>query len=194
MSILACHTLPALVNIRSWRGSLLRVLLMISEPCKVQQAFRIGFRREIRARDGSVAGTMPGACIFNDSWTTHSEYSVWVVRAADKSKARCRLCLKDFDVSNMGESALKSHAKGTKHIRRVNEDARLMARDFLHPPASANSSLKAAEVTVPVTSTVAGGSSSTVSITGNDTLSAEVLWSIKNLHISLFVRVVQQYW
>jgi hypothetical protein len=29
----------------------------------------------------------------------------------------CTLCLKDFDVSYMGEAALKSHAKGSKHTK-----------------------------------------------------------------------------
>ena len=31
-------------------------------------------------------------------------------------EAKCKVCLKAFDVSNMGESALKSREKGKKHI------------------------------------------------------------------------------
>ena len=34
----------------------------------------------------------------------------------DNFEAKCKVCLKAFDVSNMGESALKSHKKGKKHI------------------------------------------------------------------------------
>ena len=34
----------------------------------------------------------------------------------DKFEAKCKICSKAFDVSNMGESALKSCEKGKKHI------------------------------------------------------------------------------
>lgn len=59
---------------------------------------------------------MPGKCVFNESWITHSAYKNWIVK--DRSsihKARCKLCQKSFDISNMGESGLKSHLSGKKH-------------------------------------------------------------------------------
>ena len=34
----------------------------------------------------------------------------------DKFKAKCKVYIKAFDVSNMGESALKSHEMEKKHI------------------------------------------------------------------------------
>ena len=41
--------------------------------------------------------------------------------ACDRMKARCEVCLTTFDISNMGEAALRSHAKGEKHRKRVSE-------------------------------------------------------------------------
>ena len=108
------------------------------------------------------------------------------------------------DISNMGESALKSHAKGSKHIIRVgqSQDARFSVRDFMQPvgtlsacdsnagtvPVSASFSLAAACVT-PTTATplinyaITHSADSTLTtgktVTGTDTLSAEVLWALK---------------
>ena len=40
----------------------------------------------------------------------------WVSSDKDPGRAKCRLCGdKTFDISNMGEAALTSHAKGAKH-------------------------------------------------------------------------------
>ena len=43
---------------------------------------------------------MPGKCLFSDRW---------LERVRDKYKAECKVCMKSFDVSNMGESVLTSH-------------------------------------------------------------------------------------
>ena len=61
-------------------------------------------------------GAIPGDCKFNE------QYSTWLaVVACDRMKARCKVCLTNFDVSNMGEAALRSHAKGEKHQRRLSQ-------------------------------------------------------------------------
>ena len=57
-----------------------------------------------------------GKCVFFMGWIQKEEYKNWI--AADrmsKSKARCRICNKSFDVASMGEAALQSHMKGKKH-------------------------------------------------------------------------------
>ena len=59
-----------------------------------------------------------GKCTFSQAWLNNGQYQSWIARTSDgsKSRARCRLCQKDFDVSNMGEAALKSHMSGKKHV------------------------------------------------------------------------------
>ena len=39
-------------------------------------------------------------------------YSAWIVPSKVDTLARCKWCCKDVDISNMGESALRSHMKG----------------------------------------------------------------------------------
>ena len=58
-----------------------------------------------------------GECVFNDLWLQKKEYKEWLGRDPNGSnrQAYCRVCKKSFDVANMGESALKSHAHGSKH-------------------------------------------------------------------------------
>ena len=61
-----------------------------------------------------------GKCVFNAAWTEHKVYSKWIApRDGDKTYAKCTLCDKSFDVSNMGEAALKSHMKSQKHQTKV---------------------------------------------------------------------------
>ena len=60
---------------------------------------------------------MPGSCVFNDSWLANPEYSQWIARVGDRWKVRCKVCLKDIDLAKMGECALKSQAKGAKHVQ-----------------------------------------------------------------------------
>jgi len=59
---------------------------------------------------------MPGNCAFNVKWLENDEYKQWIVMGQSKFKAKCTLCRKEIDISNMGEGALKSHKKSNKHL------------------------------------------------------------------------------
>ena len=58
---------------------------------------------------------MPGICSFSGRWPKNLK-KLWLERDMDKFEAKCKVCLKVFDVSNTGESALKSREKRKKHI------------------------------------------------------------------------------
>ena len=62
-------------------------------------------------------------CIFNDSWLTDSRFSKWLKKSHAKSKAYCNLCGNDFDISNMGISALNSHSVGKKQKDQESRDS-----------------------------------------------------------------------
>ena len=66
---------------------------------------------------------------FQESWLSGSRFESWVSRSKDKGNAWCKLCKKDIMLSNMGERALLSHARGSKHNTKVED--RKTARDFL---------------------------------------------------------------
>ena len=53
---------------------------------------------------------------FNKEWMDKVVYKDWLLpEPSNNTKAKCRLCMRSFSLSNMGEPALKSHAQGKKH-------------------------------------------------------------------------------
>ena len=57
---------------------------------------------------------------FNKEWMDKVEYKDWLLpEPSNNTKAKCRLCMRSFSLSNMGEPALKSHAQGMKHQNAV---------------------------------------------------------------------------
>ena len=59
---------------------------------------------------------MPGKCVFNARWLQCEQYCSWLMRTSDVHKARCKICLKDFNIGGMGEPALRSHAEKTHQL------------------------------------------------------------------------------
>lgn len=77
---------------------------------------------------------MPGKCTFNNLWLHVEKYKSWLVKVEDPGKAKCSVCSKTFDIANMGESALVSHAKGAKHQAAVAvREANTIASFFYTP-------------------------------------------------------------
>lgn len=56
---------------------------------------------------------------FSHEWLDSQEFSDWVKPSEDKFKAECSLCKKSIDLTRMGISALRSHAKSLKHVQKV---------------------------------------------------------------------------
>ena len=57
---------------------------------------------------------------FNKEWMDKVKYKDWLLlEPSNNTKAKCRLCMRSFSLSNMGEPALKSHAQGKKHQKAV---------------------------------------------------------------------------
>ena len=55
---------------------------------------------------------------FNEDWLDskiYPEFAKCLVKAEDRTHARCRVCQKSFELSNMGVQALRSHQRGKKH-------------------------------------------------------------------------------
>lgn len=62
-------------------------------------------------------------CTFNKVWLDpkHSpEFFEWLNDVPDNpASAYCKVCCKQFKLSNMGRQAIVSHSKGPKHIKNV---------------------------------------------------------------------------
>ena len=55
-------------------------------------------------------------CIYNQQWELNSKYKGWLTAfKADRKKAFCKCCDRMIDISNMGESAVKSHMRSIRH-------------------------------------------------------------------------------
>ena len=52
---------------------------------------------------------------FQEEWLTSMLYKDCITQGKNKNYAKCVFCLKDIDLSPMGNAALDSHAKGAKH-------------------------------------------------------------------------------
>lgn len=59
---------------------------------------------------------MFGKCLFNECWFENFFYKLWLECDMDKYKVKCKVCMKIFDVLNMGELVLLSYEKGKKYI------------------------------------------------------------------------------
>ena len=83
----------------------------------------------------------PGKCIFNERWLKHPEYVSWLECGTDKYSAKCNICRKIFDISNMGEPAIRSHGKGSKHKQLLEQKKAAggcTIRDFFSGSSKAN--------------------------------------------------------
>ena len=61
---------------------------------------------------------MAGNCSFNIKWLEKPEYKC-LSQTQKKFKAKYNVCGKNIDISNVGESVLKSHIKSTKHSEHI---------------------------------------------------------------------------
>ena len=62
----------------------------------------------------------PISARFNKDWLLKEQYKSWLTpQPQDNTKAKCKLCMKTFLLSNMGEVAIRSHASGKKHVAAV---------------------------------------------------------------------------
>ena len=63
-------------------------------------------------------------CYYQSDWERDDKYKHWVQRVPKDNKvAYCKCCHKTLQLGTMGEGALKTHARGTKHKGNVKQPA-----------------------------------------------------------------------
>ncbi|KAK5900192.1 hypothetical protein CesoFtcFv8_009591 [Champsocephalus esox] len=114
---------------------------------------------------------MPGKCRFNNVWLLKDNYQLWLSKDTDPRRAKCKLCSKIIDISNMGEAALASHMKGTKHQTAVAAVASsAMFRTFMNVDATPSNATSVSTATKQTTLNVPSK---------HDVIKAEILWALK---------------
>ena len=116
-------------------------------------------------------------CVFNESWLVDERFSGWI-KKINKWRAYCSCCAKDFDISNMGVSALVSHTGGKKHSEIATSRSSNAAGAFFAVPKATTSSTPTKPSTIQTISDM---------ILPTTVLRAEILWALKvvNNHFSL---------
>ena len=74
--------------------------------------------------------------MFNDAWFTNELYNSLTGEVKEHHRARCRLCVKEIDIGNMGEAARFSKLKGKTHLDLAQQQTFLSAprlATFLNP-------------------------------------------------------------
>ena len=62
---------------------------------------------------------------FQDGWLSSEEFKEWLCKASTKGEARCRLCQTNIALSNLGISAVRSHAGNKSHVKKFKEWAEI---------------------------------------------------------------------
>ena len=136
--------------------------------------------------------TMPRQCSFQTSWITHKDYKTWIVKDTVSTRAKCKICAKTFDISNMGEAAVRSHMRGKGHVDlalKLHSQQSLPSFVISNQEPHSISADESVGTEQPSTSNVDGavgmsGASADrgLCVTRNDTLTAEILWSMKTVN------------
>jgi len=117
---------------------------------------------------------------FQDSWLENDDFKDWLVKANEKTKAKCKRCRKTFQLSNMGVQALISHATGKKH-----KDLSQKVATFFKVNQSSEKTDSSGSVQTKVSSSDASSEKSQRSIeltlTSADVAKAEIRWTLDSV-------------
>lgn len=147
----------------------------------------------------AIFGNMPGKCTFNEWWLENTLYKLWLERNIDKCRTKYKVCMKTFDVSNMGKSALVSHerkeAQGTcgKARKKFNYWYKepITKQFFCHISVTYWTPRSTPSMSSDRASASAGMSAL---VTRNDTLTAEIWWPLKVISIHYSCKSCEDIW
>ena len=74
---------------------------------------------------------MQNKTYFHESCLSDSRFVEWVARSNSKENAYCKLCKCVISLSNMGDTALRSHADGKKRKKRLEDHEQV--KNFFKP-------------------------------------------------------------
>ena len=109
---------------------------------------------------------------FTNEWLQKLEYKGWLEAGADDTTAYCKKCRKHFKLSNMGETAIKSHLKGPKHVKN-SESIVCYFKSKPRPEPQAKDNIK---VNIPET---VDNHDASLYFEGHDVAKAETRWALK---------------
>jgi len=112
---------------------------------------------------------------FNTKWLEDDEFKPWLAQSKKQNEARCKVCKKDFDLSNMGRQAVVSHAAGKKH-----KECNIKISSFFKPPTSSKEVINIDSVEE-INQTSKSQTILEVVMSNSDKFKAEILWIVKSI-------------
>ena len=128
--------------------------------------------------------TSKGHCRFNEHWLKDVKYEAWIAKV-DTRTAKCTVCCKQINLSNMGEGALKSHAKCRRHVSNMRIRTRTAADNMLMPTflnQHEKNNTKATDEPGIMEPGLAKGQRTlvgTAGVSSKMTLESEIIWCLK---------------
>ena len=130
---------------------------------------------------------------FNKLWLFDPHYKDWILEDdTSNTKAKCKKCCCDIDLSNMGTCALDSHAKGFKHVNNCKSQTSLFTwlkksgpslteidtstSDEVHISSTAATS--SASTIVELSTTTTPTNSLSKFLNKEDVMKAEIIWTL----------------
>ena len=129
---------------------------------------------------------------YQNKWADNEKYKQWIGPASDPYRAYCKVCKKDFDVTSMGITAVRSHNDGLKHkanIARINKLQKILEVSFLNQPqdkVQLNPSilvmLRIPHSQLPVNYRPKTVTASHITVSKDQEWHAEVIWAMKVIY------------
>ena len=127
------------------------------------------------------------SCKFKDNWLKLEKSKPWLEKSKNAKSAICNLCHQTFDISNMGISAIKSHARGKKHADKMmmrNSSSTLYFVKSTDKETNTTSTGNGSTTSTVNIATAAGNKSQTPlpSVVANASATeAEIIWTIRTI-------------
>ena len=132
---------------------------------------------------------MSNQTYFQDDWLEEVEFSAWLARVLDDNKkAKCKVCRKGFELSNMWRGALTSHeTKSEKHRRVMKHVSAFLVKP--KPKSSADNrqdsvSNKSNDLTGETSEKNKHQTTLEVVVNSSEKLKAEIIWTLKTVSSS----------
>ena len=123
---------------------------------------------------------MPRSSHFQDIWLSDDSYKGWVRKTNSDTEVKCNYCQNTFSIENMGEGALKSHAKGKKHKSRspVTSGSLAQVVQSSQSSSSSQSSTSSSSADDPSSSKKSSQSRIDDSFSKENVMHAEMRWAL----------------
>ena len=123
--------------------------------------------------------------ILSKDWLEDPDFKNWLVSCTNNTQARCKLCQKTFNLSNMGRKALVSHVSGKKHklhdsrVQRFSKPTMVKQTSTCVGSSQSSSTQSSSTQSSNDKETIAKQSTLHLVMRNFETVKVEIIWALK---------------